>query len=149
MQNTFFFKNELTKTQGINDNGTSGAHSYLLRTKKRQSETASVMCGHGSLNVKNACSRSRDLYIRSYSCTRYPCPRETRVTSTGRRGGLQAGTFHWAGAIEASISLCHSPDHLICCILLHMLTSAVHLELGCMAPSAVHLELSCMAPPRT
>ena len=46
MQNTF----KLTKTQGTNDNDTSGAHSYLLRTKKRQSETASVMCGHGFEN---------------------------------------------------------------------------------------------------
>ena len=61
IQNTFL---KLTKTQRTNDNGTSGTQSYLLRTKKRQSETASVMCGHGFVSSgawsrhAEACGRS-------------------------------------------------------------------------------------------
>ena len=46
----------------MNDNGASGAHSYLLRTKKRQSETASVMCGHGFVN-SGAWSQHAEAYV--------------------------------------------------------------------------------------
>ena len=80
------------------------------------------------------------------------------VLARVRRGGLQAGTFHWAGAIEASIMQEQVPSQVIPGqqnatgknrVLIFIFSGCVpvaRLRLRGMAASAVHLELGCMAP---